>query len=176
VKFADRVLLLPSLAGLLFLGALLVNETTGRANARLVEAIEHDYAPALQVCSDAQAALLDVQRALQDAVTAGDPLRLREADGVSRHLLEVLEAGRQNPGLDEIPSVETAYALYYDGARTTSLRLIGGEGSDRLQPDIVRMMLTQTGRLVAIGVRKGGLQRLQVLRSVWRFRRGCAVR
>jgi two-component system, cell cycle sensor histidine kinase and response regulator CckA len=141
VKFAERVLLMPVLAAVLFLGVLLVNEVTGRANTRLIEAIENDYVPALTVYRDAQAALLDTQRALQDAVTADDPLLLREADAHSRRLLEVLESGRPNKAfhLDEIPLVETSFAAYYDGARATSARLMSGESGDDLQPDIEKM-------------------------------------
>jgi two-component system cell cycle sensor histidine kinase/response regulator CckA len=147
VTFARKVLLMPALAGLSFVGVLAINEVTGRANARLIEAIETGYIPALELSRDVQATLLELQRALQDAVTASDVEGLQRADELSRQLLDSLDRRRANPVFrpGEIESLHATFRTYYEGARATTRRMIDGDRGDSLDPALERMATEYRG-------------------------------
>jgi PAS domain S-box-containing protein len=141
VRFSHKVILMPVLAGGSFLGALLINEVTGRANARLIRAIQQEYLPALELRRGVESALLDVQRSLQDAVAAADPDGVQRADALAEELLARLRAGRTNrafrPG--EVVALEKAFTDYYAWARGTSLRMMKKESGVSLESALEAM-------------------------------------
>jgi len=142
---------MPVLAGLSFLSVLLINEVTGSANAKLIGAIQRDYLPALELSHGVTTALFDIQRSLQDAVTAAEPDDVAKADAYGKRLLALLRAGRSNPVFrpGEIAGLEAAFSDYYAGARDTALRLMKHESGDSLQ----RALETMSTRYV--GLRDG---------------------
>src|ERR1700730_10456183 len=86
MRFSHKVALMPALAGLSFLGVLLINEVTVRANARLIGAIQREYLPALELSRAVGSTLVQVQRSLQDAVTAAERDEVDRADTFSEEL------------------------------------------------------------------------------------------
>ena len=114
MQFSRKVRLMPALAGLAFLGVLLINEVTGSANAKLIGAIQRDYIPALERICGVRRTLFDIQRSLQDAVNAAEPDDVAKADAYSEQLLAHLRAGRTTPAFHpgEIAGLEAAFTSY----------------------------------------------------------------
>jgi hypothetical protein len=138
---------MPALAGVSFLGALLINEVTGSANAKLIGAIQRDYLPALELSRGVRTALFDIQRSLQDAVSAAELEDIAKADADGEQLLALLRTGRTNPAFrpGEIAGLEAAFTDYYAGARHTTLRMMKRESADSLQPALETMSTRYVG-------------------------------
>jgi HAMP domain-containing protein len=85
--------------------------------------------------------LAAVQRAMQDAVAAGDVERLAEADSVRDQFLGALDAARGNKHVDDahLGELRSGFDSYYNLARATSARLIAGESGDDLLRSIESM-------------------------------------
>ena len=135
MRFAHKVGLMPVLAGAAFLAAMLINEVAGKANARLIGAIQNEYLPALELRREVESTLLDVQRSLQDAVGAADLEGVSKADAQAKELLARLRGGRANRAFrtGEIEVLEKAFTDYYAGARGTSLRMMKNESGDSIE-------------------------------------------
>ncbi len=134
-------MLMPGFAALSFLVVLTINEVTGRANATLMRQIQEGYLPALEASLAAEAALVDVQRSLHDAVAAADEGELGNADALSTNLLASLRLERTNPvlGSGEMASLEAEFTVYYANSRATAVRMIAGEKGDALQTALEKM-------------------------------------
>jgi two-component system, cell cycle sensor histidine kinase and response regulator CckA len=153
MRFSHKVLLMPAFAGISFVAVLCINELTGTRNSALIETIQTEYLPALELRRDIETSLVEVQRALQDAVSAEDVEALLRADVLSARLAAQLDSGQANPAFQpgEIALLKVAYAGYYDGARATTERLLRTDrgaalSDDALQPALVQMA-TQYARL-----------------------------
>jgi hypothetical protein len=138
---------MPVLAGLSFLAVLLINEVTGGANAKLIGAIQREYLPAFELSRGVRTALFDIQRSLQDAVTAAEHDDIAKADAHSQRLLALLRSGRMNPAFlpGEIAGVEAAFTNYYAGARDTTLRMMKHESGDSLHAALETMSARYVG-------------------------------
>ncbi|HET7746628.1 MAG TPA: diguanylate cyclase, partial [Vicinamibacteria bacterium] len=138
LRFAQKILLMPVLAGLAFL---LVVATTWWAGARtgeLTRRIESGHTAGLQVGRDLEALLDRMQRALQDAAAAAEPVLLHDADRAREGFAERLAAARGNEALDrgEITAIAREFEAYYPRARAATERMIAGETGTTLATDL----------------------------------------
>ena len=141
LSFSKKILLLPGLSALSFLLVLLLNQTTGARNDRLMQNIQAGYAPALEISRDLEADLALIQRGLQDAVAASELEKLNETDAVRDRLLGRFRQGQSNPAFDagELKTMEEAFGRYYVLARNTSARMIRGETGASFESALQRM-------------------------------------
>jgi two-component system, cell cycle sensor histidine kinase and response regulator CckA len=146
VTFAQKVRLMPILAGVSFLLVLLINEVTGARNAKLMSTIEAGQLPAAELSRDVATSLVEGQQALHDAVAASNERGLDEADAVRERIMAALRRGRSNPAFPpgEVLGFEDEFARYYTLAREVSARLIAGERGESLQPRMVEMAAKYT--------------------------------
>jgi len=140
-RFELKVLVLPALAALGFVGVLLATVVAGAgAHARL-ESIERGYAPALELSQSLERTLASIQRTLQDAVAAANLLGLEEADRLRDEFDAGVAAGLDNPVLDPdgLNALEDGLREYYVTARSVTERLIEGESGEAINTRLVTM-------------------------------------
>ena len=144
---------MPALAGVSFLVVLVINQVNGTAEEKLMGALQGGYHPALELSRGTETALIDVQRALHDAVAASDAGALRNADVLSANLLANLRLDRANPVFrpGEIASLEAGFVAYYANARATSARMIAGEHGDSLETALGEMSSGYTDLRARLG-------------------------
>jgi methyl-accepting chemotaxis protein len=141
LPFRAKVLALPGLAALGFVGLLLWTVVAGAgAHARL-ESIEVGYSPALQMSEELERTLSALQRTLQDGVAAANPTALGEADALVESFETVLNHQHENPVVDgdRLDVVDEGLRVYYATARAVSERLMEGEGGEELNAEMVQM-------------------------------------
>jgi diguanylate cyclase (GGDEF)-like protein/PAS domain S-box-containing protein len=141
LRFAQKILLMPVLAGLAFLLVVATTWWAGTRTAFLTGRIESGHTAALQMGRDMETTLDRLQRALQDAVAIDETAMLQEADRAREAFLDHLAAGRGNEVLDpgDVASLEQAFSAYYPDARAVTARMIAGETGPRLAMDLERM-------------------------------------
>ena len=141
MKFWHRVALMPALAGLAFLGVLLLNAWAGTRNARLIAAIQREYRPALDLSRGLEQGLAEVQHKLEDAVAASDLDELAEAAAISDRALRNLSGADTEPALTSgaLPAFERDFRAYFALARDVSARMIAGDRGDSLQSALYEM-------------------------------------
>jgi methyl-accepting chemotaxis protein len=140
-RFELKVLVLPGLAALGFVGVLLATVVAGAgAHARL-ESIERGYAPALELSRSLERTLASIQRTLQDAVAAANLDGLEDADRLREEFDAGVAAGLDNPVLDleELKALEDGLRDYYATARSVTERLIGGESGEAMNTRLLTM-------------------------------------
>src|SRR5262245_60323960 len=123
--------MLPAVAGLAFVIAIITTVLLGRANSARLGEIERGHVPALQACLEIDALVGRAQRAFQDAVAAQDDGGLNRADEVRTALqaqLDILERSGIARAKDT-PGLRAAFDRYFWPARAMSHRLIGNPGS-----------------------------------------------
>jgi methyl-accepting chemotaxis protein len=133
MKFVLKMMLVPLLAAVAFIAVLLTGYTGGKRNESLLVQIERGYFPAVDLSRDLDEALLATQRSMLDAVAAADEQKLAEADELRAGFIARIEAERENVTLDaaELKGLSDAFLEYYQLARETSVRMIGGDmGAD----------------------------------------------
>jgi methyl-accepting chemotaxis protein len=125
---AKKTALMPILAGAGFLITLLVVQTTGTTNDRLIESVENGSVPALQLATRLQDHLAKTQRALQDAVAAAEMEKLSTADQMRNEFVADIRSGRANRALDpaQLQVLEDHFQQYYSVARATTERMMAG--------------------------------------------------
>jgi PAS domain S-box-containing protein len=121
LKFSQKILLMPAVAFLAFAFVLLVNESRGRTNGRLLEQIERGYIPALELSQELQAVSIALQRSLQDAAAAEDSDELAEADRLCERMLGLLDTAADNPAAPraELRAIRGELVYYYPLVRKT---------------------------------------------------------
>jgi diguanylate cyclase (GGDEF)-like protein/PAS domain S-box-containing protein len=141
LKFSQKLLLMPAVAGVAFVLIVVMTWWAGASNARLTQRIEFGHTAALELGRDLETTLEQLQRGLQDAVAVDDVDMLRATDSARDAFLERLRGGRGNPVVDpgEIGALEAALWAYYSGARPTTERMIAGETGQRLAVDLEKM-------------------------------------
>lgn len=98
-------------------------------NERLMNRIELEYFPSLQICRDLEQMLKDIQRGFDDAVQSFDENALGEVDPlhdkfvISLQKWQAIATGDNNVAA----TMEDDFELYYTHGRSTTERLIGGE-------------------------------------------------
>lgn len=147
LPFRGKVLVLPGLAAVGFVGLLLWTVTAGTgAHARL-ESIELGYAPALEMSQALERTLVSMQRTLQDAVAAANPAALVAADTLQSTFEGLIREGRENAVVDprQLDGLEDRLRAYYATARDVSERLIDGQGGEELSERLRRMQQEYNG-------------------------------
>ena len=141
LKFSQKILLMPAVAGLAFLLIVAMTYWAGASNARITQRIERGHTAALEVGRELETALERLQRGLQDSAAVADAEMLDDADRARDAFLDRLRAGRGNAVLDsdELSTMESALWTYYSGARPTTARMIRGETGQRLAVDLEKM-------------------------------------
>ena len=136
--FRRKLKLFPSLAAVALALVLVVTLGLGVVNERRLTQIERGYYPSVQLSRTLSERLSGIQRSLQDAVGARDSDKLAEADALRDAFRRDLDRGlrRGIVGADRLTEIRGQFESYYKLARSTSERLIAGEGGD----DVVRML------------------------------------
>lgn len=132
---------MPILAALAFILILAITRYSGVRNNRLVEQIESDFFPALELSYQLEKLAMKVQHTLQDAITVGDPDLIDEADGLRDVFVELLNQGRfiRRCEANEFDQFRTGFIAYYDLARPVTERMIHGGFSDELFTRVAAM-------------------------------------
>ncbi len=129
LKFVHRVLMMPAIAALalvLILGTTIFAVSRTESYSSMIEV---GYFPATEMHHELHTILTAMQRTLQDAAAAHDPVGLQEADALRDQFLARLEGERKNPAIDaaEIERLRSLLNAYYGMGRGMTLRLINGE-------------------------------------------------
>ena len=115
--FREKLGLIPSVATVALTAILLLNVATGLITDVRQHTIETRYYPAVQAARDLQSELRAVQRALQDAVVAGDSVGLVRADSLRRAFTNTARQARALP-------TDSAFAAYFTRARWAAAQMI----------------------------------------------------
>ena len=143
LKFSQKLLLMPAVAGLAFVLIVVMTYWAGASNARLTLRIERGHTAALELGRDLGATLEQLQRGLQDSVAVDDLEMLKGTDASRDAFLARLRTGRGNPVVhdEELGAIEAALWAYYSAARPATERMIKGETGQRLAVDLEKMRL-----------------------------------
>jgi methyl-accepting chemotaxis protein len=141
LKFTHKIILMPILGAV---GVLLVFVTVqyfSWRNEALIKNLEQSSVPRLELSRDLVESLSSIQRGLQDAAAAADPMMLADTDAERDAFLALLEQGRENEALDgnELDEIAASFRSYYGLARETTSRLINRESGQGLQSALARM-------------------------------------
>jgi methyl-accepting chemotaxis protein len=141
LKLAQKMFLLPILAGVAILVIFAAIQTSGARTARLVERIDDGYIPKIDLSRDLVETLAQIQRGLQDAAAAADPQILGETDQLKELFVTRLDDARNNPIIEasDIEQLQTSFNGYYELARDTTHRLITQETGDAVFAAIEQM-------------------------------------
>ncbi len=133
LSFAQKIGLLPAIAGIGFLAVLLTSVALGRGSLAQLQRIEAGYVPAIQTSQALERTLDALQRRLQDAVAARDTGTLAEAAALAGEFRSRVDSARSNPLIagPQLDSTAHEFADYASLAVRTAGRLIKGEtGAD----------------------------------------------
>jgi hypothetical protein len=141
LKFSQKIVLMPAVAGVAFVLIVVMTYWAGVSNARLTQRIEQGHSAGLELGRDLETNLEKLQRGLQDSVAVADAGMLAQTDAARDAFLNRLRSGRNNAVLEvaELSGMESALWDYYSGARPTTERMIGGETGQRLAVDLEEM-------------------------------------
>ena len=147
LKFLHKVALMPALAALGFLLVLLILETLGSRNDKLLGDIESGYFPAYEASDRLEETLSEIQRGLQDAVAASDRGLLAETDGLRDRFLVILGEASGNPTIEpaRLQAIGSGFRGYYTLASSTSQRMIAGEAGEGLTRALQEMTAQYNG-------------------------------
>ncbi len=110
-----------------------------RAGTKLDEVERHHF-PALQLAQDLESRISTLQRQLQDAAAAEDPLLVAESDATVTDLVATLDGTpAEVMDAEERERLKRAVLDYHRLARETTLRIVRVESSDTLS-DALRAM------------------------------------
>ena len=135
LRFGYKIVSMPAVATLGFILILVTSLSAGLRSKAVFDDIQNGYVPALQLFQRLDFELEQLQRALQDAVSAADVDLLEDADLIRDNMVLGFEAARKNPTLEDfrVAALEQEFLEYYENAGATSLRMVEGEfGSDVL--------------------------------------------
>jgi diguanylate cyclase (GGDEF)-like protein/PAS domain S-box-containing protein len=143
LRFSQKIVLMPAVAGIAFLLIVAMTWWAGASNARLTQRIEQGHSAGLELGRDLETSLDKLQRGLQDSAAVADPEMLKRTDVARDAFLARLRSGRSNAVLDagELGGLESALWEYYSSARPVTERMIAGETGPRLAVDLEKMRL-----------------------------------
>lgn len=130
LSFRYKMLVLPIVASLAMGVVLGVTVVMGDQSHRLLTEIELGHYPAIELNRDLDAMLAEIQRGLQDSVSAQDADLLAETRTLERRFVDRLLAARSNPTLDwqETEKFIADFRAYFGLAVGTSESMIGQMG------------------------------------------------
>lgn len=136
LAFRYKLLLLPLVAAIGFLTILMVTFTFGKRSEKLLLLV-----PDVKLSAQLSAALVSIQRGLQDAVTSGDPTAIDKIDALRDGFMLRLQSSSANPlfAAGQIEATRKEMEQYYTQARATTLRMINGETGDDLVLELEKM-------------------------------------
>jgi hypothetical protein len=141
IPFRYRVGLLVLLAAIALLTVTAVSLVLGNRGAQNLSGIETRYVPLIELDRDLKTTFAQLTRTLEDAATAGEESKIRDADALRDDFLRRLRAGERtivdNGGDPTALSVELS--LYYGPARDISLALARGTPDGQLAPQAEAM-------------------------------------
>ncbi len=131
MPFRRKIMLLPWIAGVGLGLSLLLSVVFGVVNAYRLQRIDEGYVPALQLARDMQETLDRMQTDLQESVALRDTEKLSDTDTLRIRFLAATRAGMRNPvlGEDEMAPLARDFERYFEVAKSTTRRFIGGESS-----------------------------------------------
>jgi methyl-accepting chemotaxis protein len=121
--FREKLGLIPSVAAVALTAILLLNVAAGLITDVRQSAIENRYYPAVKAARGLQGELRTVQRALQEAIAAGDSTGLATADSLRRAFVQTAREARAL-------QVDSSFAAYYTRARWASAQMIRSGARD----------------------------------------------
>ncbi|MBP9948210.1 MAG: HAMP domain-containing protein, partial [Vicinamibacteria bacterium] len=126
LSFRAKLLILPGVAAVGFLLTLLVTMVSGGRSAERLRLAETGYGPSLEISRNLEQSLSLIQRGLQDAVAASNSDFAEELDPLKQEFLQTLEAGKDNPVIDqaELLQLQASFSTYYDTAVSTTRQMI----------------------------------------------------
>jgi signal transduction histidine kinase/DNA-binding response OmpR family regulator len=141
-KFSQKILFLPTLAGLGFVILLGLNIWTQKSMTTLLNQIRDEHYPAFELTRDLEELLLRMQRQLQDGVYISDEATIKDTRKLRNAALSELMQARHNNVLPEQYLTERIQQFedYYDLAEATSLQMIRKEEAKDLEPSLQRMV------------------------------------
>ena len=145
IPFRYRVGLLVLLAAIALLTVTAVTLVLGNRSATDLRGIETRYVPLIELDRDLKTTFAQLSRTLEDAASAGEEGKIKDADALRDEFLKRLRAGERtladNGGDPAALSVELA--LYYGPARDVSLALARGTPGEQLSGQIETMNRSQ---------------------------------
>ncbi len=129
-RFAAKIALLPTAAGISFLVILAISWIAGRQGTELLQAIETGYYRSLELNQHLYEDLDAMQSAFQDAAGMADPAFMADAEELREHFTAAIAEGLRNEVVDVIPlaELESDFLEYYELAHATTEALIAGSG------------------------------------------------
>ena len=91
MKLTIRILMIPIVAALAFLMILTMSRQGSATNAALLQSIERDYVPSINLRRDIAAGINEIRQGLRDAVAAEEPEDLLVTDAVKDALIKLID-------------------------------------------------------------------------------------
>jgi methyl-accepting chemotaxis protein len=136
-SFAQKIIILPSVAALALVLVLGITTSLGRTNQQRIESIRDGYYPSVQGSRSLQEILVALQRSLQDAVQSGNQLRLQEAQELANRFESTRADLMRNPVADHaaLDTLGRGFKAYYSLAYETTRRLVAKQLDEQLLVD-----------------------------------------
>ena len=146
LRFAYKIGLLPLAAGAGFALVWFLSTLLGSRGAERLAQVEQRYVPSLEASRDLDDLLMEIQRALQNAVAAQDGEMLAKAETLRVQFTARLDSARRSgAGGAALDSLARAFDAYYGIASETSARLVRGESGAGITAALGQMMRRYNG-------------------------------
>ena len=133
LSFRFKLLILPAVAAVGFALTLVVTMVFGGLTAERLRLAETGHGPSLEMSRKLEQVLGEIQRALQDAVSAANPDFAQDLDLLKQEFLKTLAQGKANPIVNqaELTQLEGSFNTYYDTATSATRQMIADKkGTD----------------------------------------------
>ena len=146
LRFAQKIALLPVASGAGFLFVLLLTTMFGARTSSRLELIRNGYAPSVELSRDLEGMLGELQRTMQDAVSAKDSVMLAGAADIKTRFDATVDSARSNPVLEarELDQLKRQFGEYYVLAQSAAGRLLRGETGDEVTSALGEMTTRYT--------------------------------
>ncbi len=141
LKFQQKMLIGPALAGISFCLVLAITLVLGSRSAGQMQQVESGYYPSVEMSRDLEEDLDAIQRGLQDAVAAKNSEALAETDALKDRFLQRLQKEQNNPVLDhrDLDQLDAEMRDYYVQARQSTEGMIAGSVTEDLSQSLASM-------------------------------------
>jgi len=141
LKFQQKMLIGPALAGLAFCLVMAITLILGSRSASQMQQVEAGYYPSVEMSRDLEEDLNAIQRGLQDAVAAKNSEALADTDALKDKFLQRLQKEQNNPVLDhrDLDQLDAEMRDYYVQARQTTEGMIAGSVTEGLTQSLASM-------------------------------------
>lgn len=141
LKFQQKMLIGPALAGLAFCLVLTITLILGSRNVSQMQQVESGYYPSVEMSRDLEEDLNAIQRGLQDAVAAKNREALADTDALKDKFLQRLQKEQNNPVLDhrDLDQLDVEMREYYAQARQSTEAMIAGSVTEDLSQSLASM-------------------------------------